>query len=120
MIYAILHGSLKTLIVPAAILAALGTQVQAEITYIKIKNCEKSKHEVRVASYANKQADTPDDSAHIHSGESESVYCDSSQCYMLFWSSAETVTKHTSKSPWYVHVKSNHSFSISNEASLCD
>lgn len=120
MIDAILRTTLKTLFGPMLSVAALGTQVQGEVTNIKIENCEKSKHEVRLDSFANKKTTVPDDSAKIHSGEAKTVYCNSSQCYLVFTSGADTSTKHTSASPWYVHVKSNHTFSISDAPSLCD
>lgn len=112
--------SLCTFVGSLIFAVSVGAHVQAEDkTYIEIRNCEKSKHEIRVETGSKVNAEYVDDSAKIHSGEDKTVFCNSDECLVVFNSGSNVLRKHTSHSPWYVHVKSSHKFTVSNEASLC-
>lgn len=120
MIGPIATRSLSTFVGSLLFAVSLGAYVQAEEkTYIEIRNCEKSKHEIRVETTACEDCTGINDSAKIHSGEDKTVFCNSDECLLVFINSSNVLRKHTSHSPWYVHVKSSHKFTVSNEASLC-
>lgn len=100
----------------------LAQQASAVESHIQISNCSDSHHEIKVHAYQSLHGEIVTADTSIHSGSTKQVSCSSTDCNVYFESGSHNKTKQfvSDGTHYYVHVKSNHKFSIEEtESEVC-
>lgn len=88
----------------------------------KVTSCSNSHHvaKVQVYDWGGNKNDVKTDSGKVHTGTTESFSCSTEKCKIVFKANnGDKVTKHSSASHFWIHVKDNAS--IHEEAyDFCD
>lgn len=98
-------------------------QALAVESHIQISNCSDSHHEIKVHAMQSLHGEISDKyDTSIHSGSTKQVSCSSTDCNVYFESGSHNKAKQfvSDGTHYYVHVKSNHKFSVAEtESEVC-